>query len=122
MEKKALLKTYTTKEKNLFPFFFKYTNKIGIGKRNFDIAIPELAILEILYNSSPLQKAYGEELIKRRLKKNKKHINYSFLEEVLKNNKHNSSMNRLALLLAPIDPEGSTKIKNLIKRYGFLLY
>lgn len=95
---------------------------MGIGKFRFDVAIPELAILETLYNASPVQKAYAEEQIKRRLKKNKKYLNYAFLEEVLKLGKHNSSINRLALLFEAIDVEGAKTIKNLIKKYGYLLY
>lgn len=121
-DKKALLKTYTSKEKNLFPIFSKYTQKITIGKHQFNIALPELAILETLYNTAPLQKSYAEELIKKRLRKNKKYLNLELLTTLLKTNKHNSSINRLALLLSPIDINLSQEIKNLIKKHGHLLY
>lgn len=121
-EKKALLKTYTSKDKSQFSFFFKWTRKVVIGKHRFDVAIPELAVLETLYNASPLQKSYAEEQIKRWLKKNKKYLNYEFFEELLKLGKHNSSMNRIALLFDAIDSEWAKKIKNLIKKYGYLLY
>lgn len=120
--KTALLKTYTSKAKNLFTTFYHYTQKITIGKHVFQSAIPELAILETLYNPSPLQKAYGEELIKKRLRKNKKYIDLWCIENILKTQKHNSSANRLAVLANTIDPLLGEKIKNLIKKYGHLLY
>lgn len=122
LEKKALLKTYQNKNKNLFSHFFKHTQKISIEKYSFNIAKPELAILETLYNTSPLQKSYGEELIKKRIKKNKKYFDFQILESLLKEGKHNSSMNRLAFLAGAIDLELGEKIKNLIKRYGYLMY
>ncbi len=121
-EKKALLKTYQNKSKNLFSIFFKYTQQISIEKYKFNIAKPELAILETLYNTSPLQKAYGEELIKKWIKKNKKNFNFQVLETLLKESKHNSSINKLAQLAWAIDSELSEKIKNLIKRYGYVMY
>lgn len=122
LEKTALLKTYQNKKKNLFPLFFKATHSVKIENHSFSIAKPELAILETLYNTPPLQKAYGEELIKKWLKKNKKYFDFQFLENVLKEGKHNSSINRLALLATSIDNELSEKIKNLIKRYGYMIY
>lgn len=121
-EKQALLKTYTNKKKNLFPFFYKLTHKISIGTQKFNIAIPELAILETLYNTSPLQQSYAEELIKKWLRKNKKHVNISVLEQILKENKHNTSLNRLALLCSSIDQSLTENIKSIIKKYGYLLY
>ncbi len=121
-DKQALLKTYQNKSKNLFSIFFKYTQQISIEKYKFNIAKPELAILETLYNTSPLQKAYGEELIKKRLKKNKKNFNFQVLETLLKESKHNSSINKLAQLAGALDSELSEKIKNLIKRYGYVMY
>ena len=121
-EKQALLKTYTNKKKNLFPFFYKLTHKISIGTQKFNIAIPELAILETLYNTAPLQQSYAEELIKKWLRKNKKHVNISVLEQILKENKHNTSLNRLALLCSSIDQSLTENIKSIIKKYGYLLY
>lgn len=121
-EKTALLKTYQNKSKNLFSVFFKHTQTVSIENYKFNIAKPELAILETLYNTSPVQKAYGEELIKKRLKKNKKNIDFLFLETMLKESKHNSSINKLAQLAGAIDLELSEKIKNLIKRYGYVMY
>lgn len=120
--KTALLKTYSSKSKNLFTTFYRYSYKTSIGKYSFQVAIPELAILETLYNPSPLQKAYGEELIKKRLRKNKKYLNLWCIEAILKTQKHNSSANRLALLASSIDPLLAENIKNLIKKYGHLLY
>lgn len=122
LEKKALLKTYKNKNKNLFPFFFKSTQKVSIENYKFNIATPELAILETLYNTSPSQKAYGEELIKKRLKKNKKNFNFQLLENLLKESKHNSSINKLAQIASVVEIELSEKIKNLIKKYGYRMY
>ncbi len=120
--KTALLKTYQNKNKSLFSLFFKATHKVKIDNHSFSVAKPELAILETLYNTSPLQKAYSEELIKKRLKKNKKYFDFQLLENLLKESKHNSSINRLAQLATSVDSEFSDKIKNLIKRYGYLMY
>ena len=121
-DKQALLKTYQNKNKNLFSFFFKRSHRISIERHSFNVAKPELAILETLYNSSPLQKSYGEELIKKRLRKNKKHFDFSILEQLLKESKHNSSINRLAQLAGAVDQELAEKIKTIIKRYGYMMY
>jgi len=121
LEKKILFKTYSSKKKNLFSFFNKETEKVTIEREKMNIAKPELAILETLYNSSAIQKNYWEDLIKKRLRKNKKSFNIDIIEKCLKENKHNSSINRLAELSANIDPELSKKLKTIIKKYGYIL-
>lgn len=121
-DRQALLKTYQNKNKNLFSFFFKRSHRVSIERHSFNVAKPELAILETLYNNSPLQKSYGEELIKKRLRKNKKHFDFNILEQLLKESKHNSSINRLAQLAEAVDQELAEKIKAIIKRYGYMMY
>lgn len=121
-DRQALLKTYQNKNKNLFSFFFKRSHRVSIERHSFNVAKPELAILETLYNNSPLQKSYGEELIKKRLRKNKKHFDFNILEQLLKESKHNSSINRLAQLAGAVDQELAEKIKAIIKRYGYMMY
>lgn len=121
-DRQALLKTYQNKNKNLFSFFFKRSHRVSIERHSFNVAKPELAILETLYNNSPLQKSYGEELIKKRLRKNKKHFDFNILEQLLKESKHNSSINRLAQLAGAVDQELAEKIKSIIKRYGYMMY
>ena len=121
LEKKVLFKTYSSKKRNLFPFFYKETQPIKIEKEKLNIALPELAILETLYNTSALQKNYSEDLIKKRLRKNRKTFNISIIEKCLKENKHNSSINRLSELAANIDPEISKQLKTIIKKYWYIL-
>lgn len=121
-DKTALLKTYQNKDKNLLSLFMKHTTSASIGTQTFNIAKPELAILETLYNTSPLQKAYGEELIKKWLRKNKKYFDFQILESVLKDSKHNSSINRLADLAQAIDPQLAESIREIIKRFGYIMY
>lgn len=86
------------------------------------MAKPELAILEVLYNSSTLQRNYAEEIIKKWIKKHKRNFDFTLIESVLKLGKHNSSINRLMIILEQIDIEMSLKVKDLIKRFGYLLY
>lgn len=119
--KQALFKTYGSGEKNIFPFFFKFTRRIYIGKNTFDIANLELSILEALYNQSMVSKNYTEELIKKVIRKNMKTLDTTIWEQILRNNKHHSSINRLYKLSLAIDPEFSEKIKNIIKRYSYFI-
>lgn len=121
LEKKILFKTYSSKKKNLFPFFYKETEKITIEREKINVALPELAILETLFNTSAIQKNYWEDLIKKRIRKNRKTFNIDIIEKCLKENKHNSSINRLSELVNSIDQELSKKLKNYIKKYGYIL-
>jgi hypothetical protein len=121
LEKKILFKTYSSKKKNLFPFFYKETEKITIEREKINVALPELAILETLFNTSAIQKNYWEDLIKKRIRKNRKTFNIDIIEKCLKENKHNSSINRFSELVNSIDQELSKKLKTYIKKYGYIL-
>jgi hypothetical protein len=83
--------------------------------------LPELAILETLFNTSAIQKNYWEDLIKKRIRKNRKTFNIDIIEKCLKENKHNSSINRFSELVNSIDQELSKKLKTYIKKYGYIL-
>ena len=119
--KQIILKTYESDKKNLFNIFNRFTKKIYIWKNVFPIANIELAMLESLYNTSIINKGYVEEIIKKILRKQKKSINFEVFEQVLRNNKHHSSINRLYKLSLWIDPEISEKLKNLIKKFSYFI-
>lgn len=120
-DKQASFKKYESDWKSLFNFFNKYTKKTYIWKNIFPIANLELSILESLYNPSIINKWYINETVKKVIRKNKKYLNLSILEEILKNNKHHTSINRLYKLTVGIDPELSEKIKNIIKKYSYFI-
>lgn len=122
LDKQALLKNYSNKNKNLFSLFYRYTVSKKINQITFRIAMPEIALLESLYSPTPLQKTYSEELIKQRMKKNRKNLDRTIIEEILKSGKHNSSLNRLIDLSAKIHPNIKEKGEEIIKKYGYLLY
>ncbi|HPK27749.1 MAG TPA: hypothetical protein PKX34_00905 [Candidatus Absconditabacterales bacterium] len=120
-EKQISFKTYESNGKSLFNFFKKHTKNVYIGKNVFSIANIELAILESLYNPSIVNKGYTEELIKKVIRKNKKTLALNVFEEILKKNKHHSSINRLYKLSLSIEPEFSENLKNIIKKYSYVL-
>lgn len=120
-DKQILLKIYESDGRNLFRFFNKFTKKIYIWKNVFPVANMELAILESLYNPSVINKWYIDELIKKILRKNKKNLDMKIFEEILKKNKHHSSINRLYKLALSLDPELSENIKNIIKKYSYFI-
>lgn len=120
-EKQVLFKTYESKTKNLFPIFYAQTQKIQIKKNNFIIANPELAILETLYNQSIINKTYGEELIKKIIRKYYKELDVKIRENFLKNNKHHSTINKLYKICQSIEPSLTEKIKNIIKKYSYFI-
>ena len=120
-EKKVFFKTYKKQQKNLFPFFYKYTRIDTIWWEKFRVALPELAILETLYRTSILQKNYWEELIKKWLKKHKKNFNLEYIEAFLRENKFNSSINSLATLAKSIDIDLYNNLNKIIKKSGYLL-
>lgn len=81
LDKIAQLKSYNNKKKkSLISDFLKYSDRVEIGGKKFLLANPELAILEMLYNSSALLKSYSDELIKKRMKKNKKNFDFELIE------------------------------------------
>lgn len=120
-DKQIILKKYESDNQNLFNFFNKFTRKIYIGKNVFPVANIELSILESLYNPSVINQWYIQELVKKILRKNKKHLNIDIRAEVLKKNKHHSSINRLYKLSMWIDPTLSESIKNIIKKYSYFI-
>lgn len=120
--KQILLKTYSTNEKKVFNNFYKLTKKIYIKNNVFPIANMELAILESLYNISIINKWYTEELIKKILRKNKKHIDTKIREKIIKSWKHHSSINRLYKISMSIDPELAESIKAIIKKYSYFIW
>ena len=120
-DKQVFFKKYESDGKNLFNFFNKFTKKIYIWKNLFQIANLELSILECLYNPSYPNKGYIDETIKKTIRKNKKYINLNTIEEILKRNKHHTSINRLYKLCLGIDPEISESIKNIIKKYSYFI-
>lgn len=121
-DKEIITKTYSSHGKNLFPFFKKYTHSIYIGKNTFLVADLELAILESLYNPSIILEGYINELVKKILKKYKKTLKLEVWEEILKKNKHHSSINRLHTLSKHIDPDLADRIKGIIRKYGYFIY
>ncbi len=120
-DKQALFKIYESDSKSLFQIFNKFTNKIYIWKNVFPIASLELAILESLYNPSVVNKWYIDEIVKKTIRKNRKYLNIKIWEDILKNNKHHSSINRLYKLALSIDPNISEDIKNMIKKYSYFI-
>ncbi len=120
-EKQISFKIYESDNKSLFSFFDKFTKKIYMWKNVFPIANLELSILESLYNPSVINKWYIEELIKKIIRKNKKSLNLKTLEDILKKNKHHSSINRLYKISLSIDPEFAENIKNIIKKYSYFI-
>ena len=121
MDKKIICKTYNSREKNLFRTFYKFTKKLKVGKYTLPVANLEPALLESLYNPPLLIKGYVEELIKKIIRKHKKHIDIEIFATILKHNKHHSSINRLYQLTRGIDENFAQEINSLIKRYSYLM-
>ena len=121
-EKQIAFKKFETKWKNLISSLIKQTEEVSMPNcKNILIANLELSILECLYNFDTTNKGYIEECIKKAIKKNGKTLNLSTLEAIIKQWKHNTSLNRLYSLTKLIYPPLSEEIKNLIKKYGFVL-
>ena len=121
-EKQIAFKKFETKWKNLISSLIKQTEEVSMPNcKNILIANLELSILECLYNFDTTNKGYIEECIKKAIKKNGKTLNLSTLEAIIKQWKHNTSLNRLYSLTKLIYPSLSEEIKNLIKKYGFVL-
>ena len=120
-EKKLHFKTYKSKTKNLYPLFAKQTSSLKLKGKTVRYANLELAVLECLYNINPSTRGYIEGLVIKALKKYQKSFNIRQIEHLLKNNKHNTSINRLQKLIKNTHPKLSEEIKNLIKKYGYVL-
>jgi hypothetical protein len=121
-EKQIAFKKFETKWKNLISQLIKQTTEVNMSNcKNLLIANLELSILECLYNFDTTNKWYIEECIKKAIKKNGKTLNLQNLEIIIKLWKHNTSLNRLYSLTKNTYPPLSNEIKNLIKKYGFVL-
>lgn len=120
-DKKINFKIYESKSKNLFPTFIKHTQKHKIKGGIMRYANLELSILECLYNINPSNKATIEKTILKAVKNFQKTISIANFQQILKQGKHNSSINRLATLLSPTYPSLAIELKNLIKKYGHVL-
>ncbi len=123
LEKQIIFKTYSTaKEKwTLFSFFAKLTKKIQINAITFPVACIELAILESLYNPSLVSQGYVNELVKKVLRKQRKSLDVTIWANILKKNKHHTSINRLYALARTIDESFADKIKAIIKKYWYFI-
>ena len=122
-EKQINFKKFESKWKSLISQLIKQTNSVNmLNAKNISIANLELSILECLYNFDTTNRGYIEECIKKAIKKNWKNLNIQNLEAIIKLWKHNSSMNRLCNLICLDYPDLSKEIKNLIKKYWFVLW
>lgn len=121
-EKTIIFKKYEIKWKNLLSTLIKQTNEIHLPNTGkMKVANLELSILECLYNFDTTNKWYIEECIKKAIKKNGKSLDISILETIIKQGKHNTSLNRLYNLAKNPYPTLAEEIKKLIKKYGFIL-
>ena len=121
-EKQIAFKKFETRWRNLISQLIKQTNEVNMPNcKNLLIANLELSILECLYNFDTTNKWYIEECIKKAIKKNGKNLNLQNLEIIIKLWKHNTSLNRLYSLTKNTYPTLSNEVKNLIKKYGFVL-
>lgn len=122
LDKQIVFKTYSKQNiDNLFKFFLKLTKPVSIGKFSFPIACLELALLESLYNPPMIIQGYINELVKKVIRKYHKTLDISIFESILRKNKHNTSINRLYDLAKGINPDLAEKLKDLIKKYGYVI-
>ncbi len=121
-ERQISFKKFETKWKNLISNLIKQTNEVNMTNcKKILVANLELSILECLYNFDTANRWYIEECIKKAVKKNGKTLNMKNLEMIIKLWKHNTSLNRLYSLIKGLYPSLAEWIKNLIKKYGFVL-
>ena len=122
-DKQVVFKTYSKAKEStpLFRFFAGFTKKISIQNISFPVACLELAILESLYNPSLISQGYVNELVKKVLRKQAVTLDMTIRAQILKKNKHHTSINRLYALAKTIDEDLAQKIKLLIKKYGYVM-
>lgn len=120
-DKTISFKQYTHKGQNLFSLFYRHTEKARLWSYIFRHACLEIALLESLYNTPPLQEKYARELVKKALKKYKKKIDYSIISSILDHNKHHSSINRLSHIAKTLDPTIASQCLTLIKKHSFFM-
>ena len=120
-DKKALFKTYISNDKHLFPLYKKYIQKLDLWRMSVPVICMEIALLESLYNPSPVYKGYVEWLVKKLLKKYKNILHPDIWALVIRNNKHHASINRLYILAQTIDKKLADSIFLIIKKYSYPL-
>ena len=121
-DKSINFKKYEIKWKSLLPILIKQTNNTSIqNSGKLLVANLELSIIESLYNTDITDKWYTEECIKKAIKKNWKSLNLSVLETIIKQWKHNTSLNRLYNITKSSYPTLAEEIKKLVKKYWFVL-
>ena len=122
-EKQIAFKKFESKWKSLISQLVKQTNEVNISNcKKILVANLELSVLECLYNFDTTNRGYIEECIKKSIKKNGKTLNLKNLETIIKLWKHNTSLNRLYSLVKTTYPSLAEWIKQLIKKYGFVLW
>lgn len=114
-------KKYSSKNISIFNKLKKFTDKVNIWKNSFYISKIELAMLESLYNPDIVSERYIQEVIKKLLRRNKKQLDYDTIMKIIRLGKHHTSINRLYNLAKAIDPEISSKLWDIIKKYSFFL-
>jgi hypothetical protein len=119
LDKKIYTKSYTQDGTPLFKTIYRQTEKIKIGTTALRSATLELALLESLYNPDIVTQWYTHELIKRTLKKHKKHINTDHIITLVRLGKHHSSLNRLYQIALTVDAKLATQLEEIIRKYSF---
>lgn len=121
MDKKMTCKTYNHENTNLFRHFYKHTKNIKIGKYSLRIARIELALLESLYSPPQIMLGYTQELVKNVIRWHGEQLTIEIREDILKHNKHHSSINRLYQLSRYVDESVAQPIYEVIKKYSYLM-
>jgi hypothetical protein len=112
-------KTYTHQKSNLFTQFYSCSEKKKIWKQTYMIACKELGLLESLFSYDQNSDRYTYEYIKKMLKKYEP--NLDIIEHILQSWKHHTSVNRLLELIKITRPKLVDPLRQLIKKYSFLL-
>jgi len=121
-DKKVSFKRYMNNDKNLFGIYKKYILNANVWGVWLKHSCLELAILESLYNISIVNKWYVFALIRKILKKNKDKINLDIIIDIVRHNKHHSSVNRLYEITKDMDLKLAGDLFELIKKYSYLLW
>ncbi len=114
-------KKVSSSKSDIFKHFKKYTQKQKLGKYIFYYSNLELAMLESLYSPDILVENYNKELVKKAIKKYKKVINYTCLQEIIRKWKHHTSINRLYKVALSLDNKIAENIADIIRKESFFL-
>jgi phosphomevalonate kinase len=68
-----------------------------------------------------VSQGYVNELVKKVLRKQRKSLDTTIRANILKKNKHHTSINRLYKLAKTLDEVLAEKIKAIIKKYGYFI-